>query len=166
MRDEIFDVVNDRDEVIGQKPRREVHRDGDSHRAIHVLVFNARGQVFLQQRSKTKDTSPGAWDSSASGHLDSGEDYDPCAVRETREEIGLILKAPPERLFKIDAGADTGHEFVWVYQCRAEGPFALNPEEIQRGGWFFPEEEDRWTQRAPNDFAHSFRFIWKRWRNP
>ena len=81
MKDEIFDVVNELDEVIGRKLRREVHRDGDKHRAIHVLVFNKDGKVFLQKRSMSKDTFPGAWDSSASGHLDCGEDYDACAVR-------------------------------------------------------------------------------------
>ena len=51
MTEEIFDVVNERDEVIGQQPRSEVHRLGLMHRAVHVLVFNAAGQVFLQKRS-------------------------------------------------------------------------------------------------------------------
>src|SRR4051812_48606874 len=99
MSDEIFDIVNDRDEVIGQKPRRLVHRDGDKHRAIHVLVFNARGEVFLQKRSMKKDTFPGAWDSSTSGHVDSGEEYDATAIRELREEIGMIVTTCPDRLF-------------------------------------------------------------------
>src|SRR4029077_17544623 len=116
MSEEIFDVVNDRDEIIGRLPRSEVHRDGHKHRAVHVLVFNARGEVFLQKRSMTKDTFPGAWDSSCSGHLDSGEDYDTGAVRELREELGLLVPAPPRRLFKIEAGAPTGQEFVWVYR--------------------------------------------------
>src|SRR5436190_8691061 len=101
MSEEIFDVVNERDEVIDRQPRREVHRLGLLHRAVHVLVFNARGEVFLQKRSMSKDTSPGLWDSSASGHLDSGEVYDYCAVRELREEIGLVIERAPERLFKI-----------------------------------------------------------------
>ena len=56
----------------------------------------------------TKDTFPGAWDSSASGHVDSGEDYDACSVRELREELGLTAPVPPRRLFKIAASADTG----------------------------------------------------------
>src|SRR5215469_16808804 len=103
MSEEIFDVVNERDEVIGQKPRSEVHRLGLMHRAVHVLVFNARGQVFLQKRSMSKDRQPGLWDSSSSGHLDTGESYDACAVREVREEIGLQLAAPPQRLFKLAA---------------------------------------------------------------
>ena len=89
MKEEIFDVVNEQDEVVGRQSRGEVHRLGLMHRAVHVLVFNAAGQIFLQKRSMKKDRQPGLWDSSASGHVDSGEDYDACAVREVREEIGL-----------------------------------------------------------------------------
>src|ERR1700722_12214933 len=103
MSEEIFDVVNERDEVTGQAPRREVHARGLWHRAIHVLVFNARGEVFLQKRSMKKDTAKGKWDSSSSGHVDTGEDYDTCAVRELREEIGLAVDNVPQRLFKLDA---------------------------------------------------------------
>ena len=76
MSEEIFDIVDERDEVVGRRPRSEVHRLGLQHRAVHVLVFNARGELFLQKRSMQKDCFPGAWDSSAAGHLDSGESYD------------------------------------------------------------------------------------------
>src|SRR6185503_18296399 len=108
MPEEIFDVVNERDEVIGRNTRSEVHRLGLRHRAVHVLVFNAKGEIFLQKRSQTKDTFPGAWDSSAAGHLDCGEDYDACAVREMREELGIDAQRPPKRLFPITACVDTG----------------------------------------------------------
>ena len=57
--EEIFDIVNERDEVVGQNTRREVHARGLWHRAVHVLVFNARGEVFLQKRSMLKDTASG-----------------------------------------------------------------------------------------------------------
>src|SRR5271165_5870900 len=110
MIEEIFDIVNERDEVVGQNTRREVHARGLWHRAVHVLVFNARGEVFLQKRSMKKDTAKGKWDSSSSGHLDSGEDYDACAMRELREEIGLSLPAPPQRLFKLAASPETDQE--------------------------------------------------------
>ncbi len=169
MPEEIFDVVNERDEVIDAKPRREVHRLGLKHRAVHVLVFNARGETFLQKRSMTKDREPGKWDSSSSGHVDSGEDYDACAVRELREEIGLEVNpgavatraSPPlQRLFKIAAGPETDAEFVWVYRCQAEGPFQLHPDEIERGGWFAPEKITHWIAEKPGDFAGAFRLIW------
>jgi len=160
MSEEIFDVVNERDEVIDRKPRSEVHRLGSLHRAVHVLVFNSRGQIFLQKRSVTKDREPGKWDSSSSGHVDSGEDYDACAVRELHEEIGLAVKNPPERLFKINACPETDREFVRVYRCQAEGPFQLHPDEIERGGWFAPDKITRWIAEKPEDFASAFRFIW------
>ncbi len=162
MKEEIFDVVNERDEVIGQQPRSEVHRLGLMHRAVHVLVFNAQGQVFLQKRSMTKDRQPGLWDSSASGHVDSGETYDACAIRELGEEIGLHLSAPPARLFKLPASAETDQEHVWVYRCEAAGPFVLAPEEIERGGWFAPAEVSRWMAERPQDFASALLVIWQK----
>lgn len=165
MSEEIFDVVNERDEVIGHQPRSEVHRLGLLHRAVHVFVFNSRGEVFLQKRSMSKDREPGKWDSSTSGHVDSGEDYDACAVRELREEIGLIIPKTPERLFKIGACTETDQEFVWVYRCEAEGPFRLHPDEIERGEWFAPEAVTRWVAERPKDFASAFRVIWSKFRS-
>jgi isopentenyldiphosphate isomerase len=160
MSEEIFDVVNEQDRVIGQRPRSEVHRLGLMHRAVHVLVFNTRGEVFLQKRSMTKDRQPGLWDSSASGHLDTGESYDACAIRELREEIGLSISAPPERLFKLSASAETDQEHVWVYHCRSEGPFVLHPEEIERGDWFTPEAVTRWMKERPEEIASALLVIW------
>ncbi len=161
--EDIFDIVNERDEVIGRKPRSEVHARGLLHRAIHVMVFNSSGEVFLQKRSMKKDRQPGVWDSSCSGHVDSGEDYDQTAVRELREEIGLNLSAPPERLFKIDACVETDAEFVWVYRCQNNGPFHLQPEEIETGGWFTPERLSRWMKEKPQDFATAFVLIWNKY---
>lgn len=160
--DEIFDVVNECDEVIGRKLRPEVHRDGDRHRAVHVLMFNSAGAVFLQKRSMSKDTFPGVWDSSASGHLDAGEEYDACAVREVREELGLRLDDCPKRLFKIDACSQTGQEFVWIYRCDHEGPFILHPEEIETGGWFTPSSVTKWMAEKPADFAPALLLIWEK----
>ena len=162
MPQEIFDVVNERDEVVGQAPRKEVHACGLWHRAVHVLVFNAHGEVFLQKRSMKKDIAAGKWDSSASGHLDTGEAYDACAVREVREEIGLQLAQTPQQLFKIDACQETGWEFCWIYRCESEGPFVLHPDEIETGGWFTPEAVTQWVDEKPEDFARCFVLLWKR----
>lgn len=159
--DEIFDVVNERDEVVAQLPRREVHRRGLMHRAVHVLIFNARGEIFLQKRSMKKDNFPGTWDSSAAGHLDTGEDYDACAMREVEEELGFRMPCVPERILRVEACAETGQEFVWVYRCESEGPFLLNEEEIERGDWFTIEQVTRWIDEKPLDFAPSLICIWR-----
>jgi len=162
MSEEIFDVVNDRDEVIGQAARSEVHRRGLLHRAVHILIFNSSGRIFLQKRSLSKDRQPGLWDSSASGHLGSGEDYDACALREPREELGLRLPSVPQRLFKLHASAQTDQEHVWVYRCEAEGPFVLAEDEIETGDWFTPARVNSWMTQRPQDFASAFQLIWRR----
>ena len=161
MAKDICDIVNERDEVIGRAPRSEVHARGLLHRAVHVFVFNSRGEVFLQKRSMKKDRQPGVWDSSCSGHVDSGEDYDQTAVRELREEIGLALNAPPARLFKVDVCPETDAEFVWAYQCQSNGPFQLDPDEIETGDWFAPERVSRWIEERPEEFAPAFMLIWR-----
>jgi isopentenyl-diphosphate delta-isomerase type 1 len=161
MPEEVFDVVNERDEVIGHKPRSEVHAHGLLHRAVHILVFNSSGEVFLQKRSAEKDSEPSKWTSSACGHVDSGEDYDACAVRELREEIGLGVTKAPERLFKIDACKGTGWEFCWVYRCENAGPFQLDPDEIETGDWFAPETVTCQLKSRPAAFASSFQLVWQ-----
>lgn len=166
MPEEIFDVVNERDEVIDRKPRSVVHAQGLLHRAIHVLVFNSKGEIFLQKRSMKKDKHPGVWDSSASGHVDSGEHYDTTAVRELREEIGLTVTNPLEKLFKIDACPETDGEFVWIYRCHGEGPFTLHPDEIERGDWFQPEFLNQSLKEKPEEFAPAFVLIWRLFNSP
>ena len=158
--DELFDVVDTHDRVLRQALRREVHAQGWLHRAVHVLVFNGAGEIFLQKRSMIKDMSPGLWDSSCSGHLNAGEEYDLAAWRELQEEIGLKLEKPPTRRWRIAACAETGAEFVWVYRVVSEGPFMLCPVEIERGEWFKPEKLTQQIAARPEDFCSAFRLIW------
>lgn len=162
--DDLFDIVNERDEVIGQRPRREVHALGLMHRAAHVLVFNTKGEVFLQKRSAAKDNHPGVWDASCSGHVDAGEDYLSAARRELAEEIGLHAAVPLEPLFKLFPCADTGGEFIQVYQTRHDGPFTLHPQEIDEGRWIAPDALDQWMTRQPEQFSPAFRLHWRRAR--
>jgi isopentenyl-diphosphate Delta-isomerase len=160
--DELFDVVNERDEVVGQATRAEVHRRKLWHRAVHAWVFNAAGQVFLQKRSMLKDMAPGRWDSSCSGHLDAGESYDQAIVRELGEEIGVRLSATPERYLREAAIAATGWEFVWVYRLRHEGPFELHPAEIEWGEWRQPSEVTASIRQHPDRYAPAFAHLWLR----
>ena len=163
--EDIFDVVDENDEVISQEPRSVVHARGLRHRAVHVLVFNAAGEIFLQLRSKTKDNNPGVWDSSCSGHVDAGESYAVAAERELMEEIGLLVEDPLEPLFKVDACKETGQEFVWVYRTQSEGPFELNSEEIGDGQWTTQGALTTNMEKNPADFSPSLLLIWKRLRN-
>jgi isopentenyldiphosphate isomerase len=140
---ELFDVVDDGDRVIGRAPRRQVHARGLRHRAVHVLVFDLTGRLYVQKRCSTKDTFPGCYDSSASGHLNSGEDYDKCALRELREELALVIpRRHLRRHFKIPACQQTGWEFVWVYSVHGDYRPVPNPDEIESGGFLSRDEAE------------------------
>jgi isopentenyl-diphosphate delta-isomerase len=157
---EIFDVVDARDRVIGQATRPEVHARHLRHRAVHILLFNRNGDIFIQKRAASKDTFPGRYDSSASGHLSSGETYDACALREVREELGLtIAPAGLQKHFKIEAGKQTGWEFVWTYSARTGEMPLVNPQEIESGAFWSPDQVRARLGTHPDEFAPSFRLV-------
>jgi len=162
MERETFDVVDHSDNTIGTASRKEVHDQGLLHRSAHLLIFNSKGDILLQRRSESKDSFPGRWDSSVSGHVDSGESYDECIVRETWEEIGLELSKVPEKLFKIAACEETAQEFCWVYREFSGGPFSPNSEEVSDLAWFAKEEVARLVCEEPQVFSPSFCLAWKR----
>lgn len=161
---EVFDVVNERNEVIGQETRGEVHKRKLLHRAVHIFVINSRGKIYLQQRSHLKDVSPLKWDSSAAGHLDAGESYAASAIRELNEEIGIEVTST-ELAAEIPVGDNTDHEFVELRLAKHDGPIRCLPEEIATGEWFIPEDIDAWVEARPQDFAKGFVTCWKAWRS-
>jgi 16S rRNA (adenine1518-N6/adenine1519-N6)-dimethyltransferase len=136
-----------------------VHGDNLRHRAVHILVFNGKGEVFLQKRSRWKDRNPGVWDSSAAGHVLAGEDYDAAASRELREELGF--EARLERIRKLPASEWTGQEFIWLYRTRHDGELDLNRHEIETGRFLRPAIVSGWLRARPDDFAPGFGECWK-----
>jgi 16S rRNA (adenine1518-N6/adenine1519-N6)-dimethyltransferase len=156
---EIFDVVDQTDSVIAQASRDHVHTHDLRHRAVHIFVFNKRGDLFLQKRSRWKDRHPGKWDSSAAGHVDSGQSYEATAHRELQEELGIEVDRI-ESLGRLAACVETGWEFVQIYRTCAEGPFALPPAEIETGGFFTKTQIARWVAARPDDFAPGFLACW------
>lgn len=164
--EEIFDVVNERNEVIRQEMRRTVHADGLWHRAVHLFVRNPSGAIFLQKRSHLKDSKPEKWDSSASGHLDSGEDYLTSAVRELEEELGIKTTADQLTLLgTVPACPGTGWEFVELFLLDGwKGRVHWPASEIETGQWFDVAEIDAWTAARPEDFADGFLECWRLWR--
>lgn len=156
--DERFPVVDEEDRVVGDAPRAEVHANNLRHRAVHILLFNAAGELFLQKRSSLKDRHPCLWDSSAAGHVDAGEEYDQAATRELQEELGI--SAPLERLAKLPASEKTGQEFIWVYRGNHDGPFRLARTEIELGDFFPADLVSAWVRARPQEFAPGFIECW------
>ena len=156
---ERFPVVDEEDRVLGDAPRAEVHGNNLRHRAVHILVFNSLGELFLQKRSRWKDRHPRLWDSSAAGHVDAGEDYDAAARRELQEELGVTAELT--RVTKLPATEKTGQEFIWVYRAQHNGPFELARSEIEYGEFFPTDVVSEWIKARPDDFAPGFLECWK-----
>jgi 16S rRNA (adenine1518-N6/adenine1519-N6)-dimethyltransferase len=156
---ERFPVVDETDNVLCGAGRSEVHGNNLRHRAVHILIFNLAGEVYLQQRSRWKDRHPLRWDSSAAGHVGEAESYDETAVRELREELGVSVSL--KKISKLHASERTGQEFIWVYRGEADGPFSLNRMEIETGAFFAQSIVDGWIAARPGDFAPGFIECWK-----
>lgn len=156
--DEIFDVVDENDEVVGKATRSEVHAKNLLHRAVHVFVLNRNGDLWLQKRSLKKDKNPGVWDSSVSGHLDAGEDYLTAALRELQEEIG-VEKQPSDlkEMARLKPCEETGWEHVRLYVTRHEGSLRFPAAEIESMMPFPLNEIRAWMAAKPEDFSSTFR---------
>lgn len=161
---EYFDVVDIFDRVVGLAPRHYIHANKLFHRAVHIFVFNSNGELFLQKRSMDKDSAPGKWVSSCSGHVDSGEYYYDAAVRELGEEIGLYYSKDLNLAMIEQARPETGYEHVHLFVCKYDGELRLNINEVSDGIWIDPEKLDLWVEENPRDFAWSFTYLWKRYR--
>ena len=164
--EEIFELVDAEGRVIGQAPRWRCHGDPSlRHRAVHVLVFDRAGSLFLQKRSIHKDSAPGLWDTSVGGHMQPGEQPEQSARREFIEELGT---APgmlhPAYGYEWSTRFET--ERIIAYATRHEGPFSLHPEEIEEGRFWSQDAIRRQLDSGlfTPQFRHEFARMQAWWR--
>ncbi len=163
MVEEIFDVVDEDDQVINQLPRSVVHAKKLLHRAASVFVFNSAGELLLQKRSANKDEFPGCFTASASGHLSTGEEYDIAMQREMEEEIGL--KTELTRLKKFKGGSHNAFEHAVLYQTEANEISFFDPEEIESVHFFELKTLDQMIKEKPEQFTPPFLEQYKWYRS-
>ena len=161
-RNERFPIVDKKDRILRYANRSEVHGNNLRHRAVHILIFNEAGELYLQQRSRWKDRHPLKWDSSAAGHVAFRESYDETARRELKEELGTTV--PLHKVSKVSASQRTDHEFIWLYRGLTSGDLVPDNFEIEQGAFFRPAVIDGWTSARPEDFAPGFLECWKAYR--
>jgi isopentenyldiphosphate isomerase len=159
---ELLDVVDALDRVIAVRTRGDIHRLGLMHRSVHILVFNGSGEFFIQKRSQSKDSNPGLWDSSAAGHVDSGENYLSCAQRELCEELGVSETPLLEPLFQLAPSDSNGMEHCTVYRCVYDGPMVLQAEEVDEGAWISVSEMNGRVRRQDPSITEVLQLIWNK----
>lgn len=133
MQEEIFPLVDEDGNIIGQATRSECHSGSRIlHPVIHLHVFNSKGELFLQKRSPNKDVQPNLWDSSVGGHIDLNETPHRAAIREASEEIGLI-NFDPIFIAKHIIEDSKERELTYCFYTLYDGDFKLNMDELADG---------------------------------
>ncbi len=139
MTEELVDILDENGkEVDIIKTKSEAHSQGLWHGAIHIWIYNSKGEILLQKRSMAKSTMPGLWDISVAGHLSAGERPKNAALRELHEELGV--RAKPEELkevasLRVDFSDSKQNyhnkEFVHIYLYKLDSlPSKLQEEEV------------------------------------
>ena len=78
-----------------RKDSRKRNQQGILHRTAHVWILRKKEnkiQILLQKRSEQKDSFPGCYDISSAGHIPAGDNYGQSAVRELKEELGIVVR--------------------------------------------------------------------------
>lgn len=88
-----LNIVDENDNIIGKDTRENIHKNGLLHREVHVWVFNNKGELLFQRRSRNVETFPNLLDASVGGHVEIGDDYLTTAVKELEEETGIKAEA-------------------------------------------------------------------------
>ena len=127
---EIITVVDDRNRPVAELPRHRVRSENLPHRATYIFVFDRQGRVLVQRRTAIKDIYPGHYDLAAGGVVAAGESYEECAQREAAEELG-IRDTTLEPKLDIYYEDERNRCFGRVFTCVHDGPFALQPEEVE-----------------------------------
>ena len=90
--DEYIDIVTKTGKFTGKSClKSEAHNNGYYHNTAHIWLYTKNGEILLSQRSAAKVIYPLLWDISVAGHVDARETIEQAAIRETQEEIGLLL---------------------------------------------------------------------------
>ena len=139
-QNERFPLVDEDGRVIGSATRGECHSGSKLlHPVVHLHVFNAAGDIYLQKRPAWKDIQPGKWDTAVGGHIDYGEEIEAALRREVREELG-ITDFTPEFVDKYVFESQRERELVYVHRCVYDDPIRPSTEELD-GGRFWTMAE-------------------------
>ena len=99
-KQELLEVVNKDDIVIGLETRQTIHENGLLHREIHVWFITPNREIIFQHRAKDKDTYPDKLDATIGGHVEPGMSYEETALKEAEEETGIKINPSNLKLVK------------------------------------------------------------------
>jgi isopentenyldiphosphate isomerase len=140
--DELLDIVDEQDQVIGQMMRSQVYAKKMSNfRAVNVFIQNDKGQLWIPRRVATKRVFPLCLDASAAGHVASGETYEQAFVREVMEELAIdVTRVPWTYMGKTVPHQHNTSAFSEVYCIPSNEVPNYNSQDFFEYYWLTPQE--------------------------
>jgi len=138
MSDELIDIVDEDDTIVGKSLKHEAHKNKLLHRSAIFFIFDKKGRIFVNQRSDSKHFFPGYWSICFGGHIGSGETYEEAAIRECKEETGIEGEPFYMGYFKHRHSTESENQKVFGFVTDKEPD--LDPKELQ-GGRFMTIQE-------------------------
>ena len=164
--DEPLVLVDSDDREVGFLDKASAHVGrGTLHRAFSLFIFNAKGELLLQQRAPGKRLWPGFWSNTCCSHPRRGETLESAIHRRLDEELGLktelgfLFKFEYQAQFDAD-GAE--HELCWVYAGRSDAAATVNVNEISGLRYIAPAALDAEMAAHPESFTPWFKIEWAR----
>jgi 8-oxo-dGTP pyrophosphatase MutT (NUDIX family) len=111
---ELWDIYDENRNLTGHTHvRGEDLLPGEYHLVVHVWIRNSQGQFLMTQRSANKGY-PLLWEITGGSAL-AGDDSLTAALREVKEETGLVLRPENGRIVIQYSGQDH-HTDVWLFE--------------------------------------------------
>ncbi len=138
--DELLDIVDDNDVVIGKKRRSEVYaEDLSNFRVINAFIVNSKGELWIPRRAADKKIYPLSFDMSVGGHVESGETYEQAFKREAKEELNIDIDAMNVRfLGHLTPHRDGVSAFMKVYEIQMNEVPNYNTRDFIEFFWLKP----------------------------
>ena len=139
---EMWDVYDRDRRLTGRTMRRgDEMAAGDYHLVVHVCLFNATGEMLIQQRQPFKQGWSGMWDVTVGGSAVAGDSSQSAAERETLEEIGHRLDLRDIRP-QLTVNFPTGFDDYYLIEAGDLdiGKLKLQYEEVKQVKWASREE--------------------------
>ena len=133
-------LVDKNDNQIGVMDKVKAHRNpAQLHRASSVLLRNSKGEWLIQQRSTHKIVGALQWANTCCGNVRPGENYEQCAQRRLREELGIVdveLQEIGKFEYQVKCNDEFGeHALDTVFVGEYEGLVRPNHEEVNDYRW-------------------------------
>ncbi len=140
--DEILDLVDENDVVVGKKKRSEIYLRGLSNfRVINAFVVNKEGKIWIPRRSARKKLFPMSLDFSIGGHVESGETYEQAFGREAAEELNLdTAKVEWSVLGILQPHVHNVSAFMKVFEIKMNETPLYNKNDFIEYFWLSPIE--------------------------